>query len=245
MQAIGARLLLDRTLWAHWRHVHAWVEGGRVLVEPVNDQAVVTVYGAWGVPLASFTFRKGQWRNVDTGAAPEQFDEALAGRVSPAHDLLPNPALAQAAEQYRARRPIRTPKVPGDEARPPEDSAVVQRLIRSAIATFFAGWALVWLAWVTYVAWKVWTRIHTGIWPKLTLRDLGFHFHIGWVAMQRLVDYVLDLGLGVTFLFAGVAIYVIVGGVVLFFLFMAIKLVEALVRVIYTTATAGVGNRLQ
>jgi hypothetical protein len=245
MQALGARLQLDRTLWAQWRHVHAWVEGAEVLLEPVNDRAVVTLYGPWGAPVASFGFRKGQWRNVDTGAAPTEFDEGLAGRVSPAHQLLPSPALAQAAERYRAKRPIRTPKVPGDELRPPEDSAVVQKLIRSAIATFFAGWALVWLAWVTYVVWKVWTRIHTGIWPKLTLRDLGMHLHVGWGALQQVVDYVLDLGLGVTFLFAGVAIYVIAGGIVLFFLFMIIKLVEALVRAVYATATAGAGNRLQ
>jgi hypothetical protein len=245
MQANGARLQLDRTLWARWRNVHAWVEGGHLLAEPINDRAEVTVYGPWGDALARFAFRRGQWRNAESGADPGEFDESLAGRVSPGHEVLPDPALALAAQGYRSRRPIRTPIVPGDEKVPREDSAIVQRLIRGAIGLFFAGWLVVWLAWVTYVVWKVWTRLRTGDWPKLTLRDLGFHFHFGWSAVQGTADYVLDLGLGWTFLLAGTAVYVVLGGIVLFFLFMAIKLVEALIRAVYSTATAGAGNRLQ
>jgi hypothetical protein len=243
MQEFGARLQFDPSLWAQWQNVHAWVESGQLMVEPVNDAASVTVFSPWGQALSRFVFVRGQWCDAESGGSPSLFDESRAGRVVPPHATLPDVALAQAAERFRAGRPIRTPRVPGDQARPPEDSAIVQKLIRGAIAIFFAGWTVVWLSWITYVVWKVWTRIRTGDWPKLTLRDLGLHYHVGWLPLQHTFDYVLDTGLGWTFLFAGTAVYVLLGGVILFLLFMVIKLVEALVRLVYATATAGAGHR--
>jgi hypothetical protein len=242
MQANGARLQFGRALWAQWHNVHVWVESGQLVAEPINDQASVTVFDCWGRVLARYGFRKGEWRHADSGAAPDALDESQAGRVSPEHALLPSPALALAAQTYRHRRPIRTPIVPGDEKMPREDSAIVQGLIRGAIALFLAGWLVVWLGWVTYVVWKVWTRVQTGQWPKLSLHDVGFQYHVGWPALQTGIDRVLHLGLGWTFLLVGTAVYVVVGGTVLFVLFMAIKLVEALVRVAYA-AYAGAGTQ--
>jgi hypothetical protein len=244
MQANGARLEFDATLWVQWHHTHAWVESGRVLAEPLNGGAVVSVYDAWGRVLGRYGFRHGEWRHVDTGAAPESLDEGMAGRVAPAHALLPHPGLALAAQVFRARRPIHTPAAPGVPL-PREDSAIVQGLIRGAIALVLAGWLVVWLAWVAYLVWKVWVRVQTGLWPMLTLHDVGVDYHVGWPAAQYGIDYVLHLGLGWTFLLAGTAIYVLLGGTVLFFVFMVIKLAETMVRTLYASATAGIGNRMQ
>jgi hypothetical protein len=239
MQANGAKLQFDRALWAQWQNVHAWSEAGHVMVEPINDRASVTVFDSWGQVLVRYAFLKGRWVHADTGADPEAFDESTAGRVTPPHEILPSPALAAAAEVYRSRRPIRTPVIPGDEKMPREDSPIVQKLIRGAIAIFFAGWLVVWASWVSYVVWKVYTRIKTGEWPKLTLHDVWFHYHVGWLPAQSAIDYVLHTGLGWTFLFVGTAVYILVGGTMLFFLFMFIKVAETFIRFLYTTATAG------
>ena len=72
MQANGARLQFDKALWAHWHNVHAWVESGLLIAEPIDDDAAVTLFDSWGRVLARYGFSKGQWRHAESGAAPER-----------------------------------------------------------------------------------------------------------------------------------------------------------------------------
>jgi len=110
------------------------------------------------------------------------------------------------------------------------ESRVATILVNFSISLVMAGWVIIWLGWIVHGVWKISVWIIKGTAPVLTLRELGVSLPYRISLIEPLERFMLDTGLGLLLFVAGTAVYVIMGGVLLFILFIVIRSVDRVFR---------------